>query len=75
MIAVILPCFNEGAAVADVVAQFRTALPAAEVYSSSTTTRRTTPSPKLVRAGAQVRHESRQGKGYVSPQRIRPDRG
>lgn len=63
-IAVILPCFNEGAAVADVVSEFRTALPTADVFVFDNNSTDETVSEAL-RAGAQVRHESRQGKGYV----------
>jgi hypothetical protein len=63
-IAVLVPCFNEEAAVATVVADFRNALPSAEIYvydnNSSDRTRAI-----AVEAGAQVRSERRQGKGHV----------
>jgi hypothetical protein len=63
-IAVLVPCFNEETAVATVVADFRNALPSAEIYvydnNSSDRTRAV-----AVEAGAQVRGERRQGKGHV----------
>jgi glycosyltransferase involved in cell wall biosynthesis len=63
-IAVLVPCFNEEAAVATVVADFRKALPSAEisVYDNNSTDR----TIAVARAaGAQVRSERRQGKGHV----------
>ena len=63
-IAVLLPCFNEEAAVASVVADFRKALPQAAIYVyDNNSTDRTA---ELARAaGAEVRSERRQGKGHV----------
>jgi glycosyltransferase involved in cell wall biosynthesis len=63
-IAVLLPCFNEEAAVATVVADFRKALPGATIYVyDNNSTDRTA---ELARqAGAEVRSERRQGKGHV----------
>jgi glycosyltransferase involved in cell wall biosynthesis len=63
-IAVLLPCFNEEAAVATVVAGFRSALPGATIYVyDNNSTDRTA---ELARAaGAEVRSERRQGKGHV----------
>ena len=63
-IAVLLPCFNEAAAVATVVADFRKALPGATIYVyDNNSTDRTA---ELARAaGAEVRSERRQGKGHV----------
>jgi glycosyltransferase involved in cell wall biosynthesis len=63
-IAVLVPCFNEETAVASVVADFRRALPFAEifVYDNNSTDRT---SAVAREAGAQVRHERRQGKGHV----------
>jgi glycosyltransferase involved in cell wall biosynthesis len=63
-IAVLLPCFNEEAAVATVVAGFRSALPGATIYVyDNNSTDRTA---ELARqAGAEVRGERRQGKGHV----------
>src|SRR3954470_16367606 len=63
-IAVLVPCFNEEAAVATVVADFRKALPAAEIYVYDNNSRDRT--VEVARAaGAQVRSERRQGKGHV----------
>jgi hypothetical protein len=63
-IAVLVPCFNEEAAVATVVADFRNALPSAEIYvydnNSSDRTKAV-----AAEAGAEVRNERRQGKGHV----------
>jgi hypothetical protein len=63
-IAVLVPCFNEEAAVATVVANFRNALPSAEIFvydnNSSDRTKAV-----AVEAGARVRSERRQGKGHV----------
>src|SRR3979490_2023707 len=63
-IAVLVPCFNEEAAVATVVADFRKALPAAEifVYDNNSSDRTITVARE---AGAKVRSERRQGKGHV----------
>src|ERR1700687_1335700 len=62
-IAVLIPCFNEAATIAQVVRGFQKALPLAEVYvydnkSSDRTVER------AAQAGAQVRFERRQGKGH-----------
>lgn len=63
-IAVLLPCYNEEAAIAATVAGFRSALPGAAVYvydnNSSDRTR-----ALAAAAGAIVRTESQQGKGHV----------
>jgi Glycosyl transferase family 2 len=63
-IAILVPCFNEETAVASVVADFRKALPSAEifVYDNNSTDR----TIEVAReAGAVVRAERRQGKGHV----------
>ena len=63
-IAVLVPCFNEEAAVATVVSDFRKALPTAEifVYDNNSGDR----TVEVARAaGAIVRSERRQGKGHV----------
>src|SRR5580692_9701829 len=63
-IAVLVPCFNEEAAVATVVADFRNALPSAKifVYDNNSSDR----TAEVARAaGAEVRSERRQGKGHV----------
>jgi glycosyltransferase involved in cell wall biosynthesis len=61
---VLLPCYNEEAAIAATVAGFRAALPAAVIYvydnNSADGTR-----AAAARAGAVVRSESQQGKGHV----------
>src|SRR6202048_165723 len=63
-IAVLVPCFNEEAAVATVVADFRKALPSAEifVYDNNSSDRTVAVARE---AGAEVRSERRQGKGHV----------
>ena len=63
-IAVLVPCYNEEAAVATVVADFRRALPAAEVYVYDNNSRDRTAAVAR-EAGAIVRGERRQGKGHV----------
>ena len=63
-IAVLVPCFNEEAAVAAVVSGFRKALPAAQIYVYDNNSRDRT--AEVAReAGAEVRSERRQGKGHV----------
>jgi glycosyltransferase involved in cell wall biosynthesis len=63
-VAVLIPCFNEAAAIGDVVRSFRGALPDARVYVFDNNS--TDGSPELAaRAGAVVRSEPRQGKGNV----------
>jgi glycosyltransferase involved in cell wall biosynthesis len=63
-IAVILPCYNEEAAIAKTVAGFRAALPSATVYVYDNNSRDRT--VELARtAGAVVRTERQQGKGNV----------
>jgi glycosyltransferase involved in cell wall biosynthesis len=63
-IAVLLPCYNEEAAIAQTVAAFRTALPTALIYvydnNSADRTREI-----AAAAGAIVRTERMQGKGHV----------
>jgi len=63
-VAVLIPCYNEAAAIAQVVAAFKMALPDAQIYvydnnSSDGTTNVAT------KAGAIVRNEPQQGKGAV----------
>ena len=63
-IAVLVPCYNEEAAVATVVADFRNSLPTAKifVYDNNSSDR----TAEVARAaGAEVRSERRQGKGHV----------
>ena len=63
-IAVLVPCFNEEAAVATVVADFRKALPAATIYVYDNNSRDRTVAVAH-EAGAEVRSETHQGKGHV----------
>lgn len=63
-IAVILPCYNEGAAIGGVVNQFRQALPQARIYVYDNNSTDDT-SDVAMRNGAIVFTEPRQGKGYV----------
>jgi len=63
-IAVLLPCYNEEAAIAATVAGFRKALPGATVYVyDNNSSDRTT--AVAAKAGAIVRTERQQGKGHV----------
>jgi glycosyltransferase involved in cell wall biosynthesis len=63
-VAVLVPCFNEEAAIAAVVADFRSALPEATVYVyDNNSTDRTVAVARA--AGAVVRGEMHQGKGNV----------
>ena len=63
-IAVLVPCFNEEAAVASVVDSFRKALPTAQIYVYDNNSKDRT--AEVARAaGAEVRSERRQGKGHV----------
>src|SRR6516165_646119 len=63
-VAVLVPCFNEEAAVPTVVADFRIALPSATIYVyDNNSSDRTVAVARA--AGAEVRGERRQGKGHV----------
>ena len=63
-VAVLVPCFNEEAAVATVVSDFRKALPEAKIYVyDNNSSDRTVAVAR--QAGAEVRSERRQGKGHV----------
>jgi glycosyltransferase involved in cell wall biosynthesis len=63
-IAVLLPCFNEEAAIGATVAGFRAALPGATVYVYDNNSRDRT-REIATEAGAVVRTERQQGKGHV----------
>jgi glycosyltransferase involved in cell wall biosynthesis len=63
-IAVLVPCYNEEAAIGAVVRDFRAALPTAEIYVYDNASRDQT-SQCAREAGAVVRHETRRGKGNV----------
>ena len=63
-IAVLLPCYNEEAAIAKVIAGFRKALPGAAIYVYDNNSRDRTVE-RAAKAGAVVRTERMQGKGHV----------
>ncbi|MGB3627358.1 MAG: glycosyltransferase [Henriciella sp.] len=63
-IAVVLPCYNEAATIAAVIDSFRQSLPAADIYVFDNNSTDAT-ADIARRAGAIVRTETRQGKGYV----------
>jgi glycosyltransferase involved in cell wall biosynthesis len=63
-IAVLLPCYNEEAAIAQTVAGFRAALPAATIYVYDNNSADRTVELAAA-AGAVVRRERQQGKGHV----------
>lgn len=63
-VAVLLPCLNEAAAIAEVVASFKTSLPDATIYVYDNNS--TDGTAEIARkAGAVVRHERLPGKGNV----------
>jgi glycosyltransferase involved in cell wall biosynthesis len=63
-IAVLVPCYNEEAAIATVVRDFKAALPAAAIYVYDNNSKDGTVA-RAAEAGAVVRGETRQGKGNV----------
>ncbi len=63
-LAVLLPCFNEGGAIGNVVTAFQAALPDATIYVYDNNSTDGTV-VAAGRAGAVVRREARQGKGNV----------
>jgi glycosyltransferase involved in cell wall biosynthesis len=63
-VAVLLPCYNEEAAIGEVVRSFRAALPAADIYVYDNNSTDAT-AERAGDAGAIVRRERRQGKGNV----------
>src|SRR5262245_6554633 len=63
-IAVLVPCYNEEAAIATVVRDFRRALPEAVIYVYDNNSKDQT-TARAREAGAVVRNEGRQGKGNV----------
>src|SRR5687768_9624102 len=63
-IAVLLPCYNEEAAIARTIAGFRAALPDARIYVYDNNSRDGTVA-EAEKAGAIVRTERMQGKGHV----------
>jgi len=63
-VAILVPCYNEERAIAKVVGDFRAALPEAVVYVYDNNSKDDTVEA-ATRAGAVVRRETHQGKGYV----------
>ena len=63
-IAVIIPCYNEEAAIENVIREFREALPTAAIYVYDNNSKDQTIA-RAQAAGAIVRNETRQGKGNV----------
>jgi glycosyltransferase involved in cell wall biosynthesis len=63
-IAVLVPCYNEETAIAQVIADFRAALPQAAIYVYDNNSRDRTAEIARV-SGAIVRGEQHQGKGHV----------
>jgi glycosyltransferase involved in cell wall biosynthesis len=63
-IAVLLPCYNEGGAIFNVVQSFKETLPTAAIYVYDNNSTDDTAAEARA-AGADVRHEPRQGKGHV----------
>ena len=63
-VAVLIPCYNEAAAIAKVVGDFRAALPRARIYVYDNNSRDGTEAAARA-AGAVVRTEMLQGKGHV----------
>jgi len=63
-IAVLVPCYNEGVAVAKVVKDFRAALPSAAIFVFDNNSTDNTAAAARA-AGAEVFQEKRQGKGFV----------
>lgn len=63
-IAVLVPCHNEASAIGKVVADFRAALPRADIFVYDNNSTDGT-AAVAAEAGAVVRHEPRQGKGHV----------
>jgi len=63
-VAVLVPCYNEEKAIAKVVGDFRAALPEATVYVYDNNSTDDT-AAMAQKAGAVVRRETHQGKGYV----------
>ena len=63
-IAVLIPCYNESQTITKVVADFKRALPEADIYVYDNNSNDNT-TELADKAGAIVRHEYRQGKGNV----------
>src|SRR6478609_5386452 len=63
-LAVLIPCYNEGASIGRVVEEFRAALPQAAIYVFDNNSSDDT-ADAARNAGARVFRETRQGKGFV----------
>ncbi|NSX56575.1 glycosyltransferase [Sulfitobacter sp. 1151] len=63
-VAVLLPCYNEEVTIAQLVADFKEALPGADIYVYDNASSDKT-AERAKEAGAIVRHERRRGKGNV----------
>jgi glycosyltransferase involved in cell wall biosynthesis len=63
-VAVLIPCFNEAAAITETIAAFKRELPGALIYVYDNNSRDDT-AALAAAAGAIVRHEPLQGKGHV----------
>ena len=63
-VAVLIPCFNEAATIAQVVRDFRNSLPTATIYVYDNNSFDDS-ATRAADAGALVRHERHQGKGHV----------
>ncbi len=63
-VAVLIPCYNEAVALPHVIAAFRAALPAADIYAYDNNSADDTAAVARA-AGARVGRERRQGKGHV----------
>jgi len=63
-VAVLIPCLNEEVAIAEVISDFRNYLPGADIYVYDNNSSDGTAAVSL-KAGAIVRNESLQGKGFV----------
>jgi glycosyltransferase involved in cell wall biosynthesis len=63
-VAVLIPCYNEARTIRDVIAEFRSALPSAEIYIYDNNSTDGTAAIAAA-AGATVRTEVRKGKGNV----------
>ena len=64
MIAVLIPCYNEGLTIAKVVKDFRVLLPEAVIYVCDNNSTDNTIS-EAEQAGAIIMRETKQGKGNV----------
>jgi glycosyltransferase involved in cell wall biosynthesis len=64
-VAILIPCYNEEASVAEVVKQFQAEVPAARIYVFDNNSTDET-AKRAQEAGATVFYERRQGKGFVT---------